>query len=49
MSSTLNHALPIGTKGKDFFHNFDQIAIYLFIAGTFTPLCLLALQGWKSR
>lgn len=49
ISSTLNHALPIGTKGKDFFHNFDQIAIYLFIAGTFTPLCLLALQGWKSR
>ena len=48
-SSTLNHALPIGTRGKDFFHNFDQISIYFFIAGTFTPLCLLALQGRQAR
>jgi len=47
-SSTLNHALPIGSKGKDFFHNFDQISIYFFIAGTFTPLCLIALDGVRK-
>ena len=29
-SSTMNHALKHG-KAKDFFHNFDQIAIYLQI------------------
>jgi hemolysin III len=28
LTSTLNHSLPFGTKAKDFFHNFDQIAIY---------------------
>jgi len=44
-SSTLNHSLPPGTKGKDFFHNFDQIAIFLMIAGTYTPLSLVALNG----
>jgi hemolysin III len=48
LSSTLNHSLKAG-KAKDFFHNFDQIAIYLLIAGTYTPLALVALKnnwGW---
>ena len=47
-SSTMNHALKHG-KAKDFFHNFDQIAIYLLIAGTYTPLALSIIQnkwGW---
>lgn len=50
LSSTLNHSLPANTKLKDFFHNFDQIAIYFLIAGTYTPLALVALknnQGWS--
>jgi len=49
LSSTLNHSLPIGTKAKDFFHNFDQIAIFLFIAATYTPLSLVVIRndwGW---
>lgn len=49
MSSTMNHSLKIGTKAKDFFHNYDQIAIYLLIAGTYTPIALVALKddwGW---
>lgn len=28
---------------------FDHSAIYVMIAGTYTPLCLLALEGWASR
>ncbi len=49
ISSTLNHSLPFGSKGKDFFHNFDQIAIFLFIAATYTPIALVVLRsdwGW---
>jgi len=48
LSSTLNHSLKPG-RAKDFFHNFDQIAIYLLIAGTYTPLALVELKndwGW---
>ncbi len=47
-SSTMNHSLTHG-KTKDFFHNFDQIAIYLLIAGTYTPLALSVIRhewGW---
>lgn len=47
-SSTMNHSLPHG-KAKDFFHNFDQIAIYLLIAGTYTPIALSIIRhngGW---
>jgi hemolysin III len=47
-SSTMNHSLRHG-KAKDFFHNFDQIAIYLLIAGTYTPLALSVIRnewGW---
>ena len=44
LSSSLNHGLPHG-RAKEFFHNFDQIAIFLLIAGTYTPLSLVALRG----
>ncbi|MBT3384432.1 MAG: hemolysin III family protein [Prolixibacteraceae bacterium] len=47
-SSTMNHSLTSG-KAKDFFHNFDQIAIYLLIAGTYTPLAISIIRhdwGW---
>ncbi|MBN1119114.1 MAG: hemolysin III family protein [Bacteroidales bacterium] len=44
LSSTINHALKHG-KTKDLFHNIDQIAIFLLIAGTYTPLALVALKG----
>ncbi|HAM99303.1 MAG TPA: hemolysin D [Marinilabiliales bacterium] len=47
-SSTLNHALT-HTKAKDIFHNFDQIAIYFLIAGTYTPIALSIIRddwGW---
>ncbi len=47
LSSTLNHGLP-PSRAKEFFHNFDQVAIYLLIAGTYTPFALIALNGWAG-
>jgi len=44
LSSTMTHILPMG-KTKDLFFNLDRIAIYLLIAGTYTPLALLVLHG----
>jgi hemolysin III len=44
LSSTLAHWLPSG-KRKDAFFTLDQIAIFILIAGTYTPLSLVALKG----
>jgi hemolysin III len=44
ISSTLNHWLKPG-RGKEFFFTFDQIAIFMLIAGTYTPVTLVALHG----
>jgi hemolysin III len=47
-SSTLNHWLKPG-RGKEFFFNFDQVAIFLLIAGSYTPLTLVLIRsglGW---
>ena len=43
-SSTLTHILPMG-RTKDRFFNFDRIAIYFLIAGTYTPIALITLSG----
>ena len=43
-SSTLNHGLKPG-KSKEFFFNFDQVAIFLLIAGTYTPLTMVLIRG----
>lgn len=44
VSSTMTHILPMG-RAKDRFFNFDRIAIYLLIAGTYTPIALITLHG----
>ena len=44
LSSTMLHALPEG-KVKDLFEIFDHSAIYLFIAGTYTPLTFIVIKG----
>lgn len=44
MSSTMTHYLEQG-KLKNFFFSMDKIAIYLLIAGTYTPLALITLAG----
>jgi hemolysin III len=43
-SSGMAHALKEG-KAKDLFFVFDKIAIFLLIAGTYTPLSLVVLHG----
>ena len=42
--STLYHAFPF-EKGKKVFRIFDHTSIFILIAGTYTPFCLLALRG----
>ncbi len=44
-SSAVAHGLPKDTKGKQVFFIIDQAAIFLLIAGTYTPLALVALHG----
>lgn len=44
VSSTLYHAL-VAEKAKKLFKLLDHCAIYLLIAGTYTPLMLITLQG----
>jgi hemolysin III len=43
LSSTLYHS--VRGPAKEVFHFFDHCAIYLLIAGTYTPLTLVTLRG----
>ncbi len=43
-ASTLYHALPF-MKAKSIFKTIDHIAIYMLIAGTYTPFLVLNLTG----
>lgn len=43
-ASTLYHALPF-QRVKEIFRVFDHCSIFLLIAGTYTPVCLIALGG----
>lgn len=43
LSSTLYHSLA--GKAKAVFRKIDHLAIYLMIAGTYTPFALVAVQG----
>lgn len=45
-ASTLYHWLPKQAGGKNqIFRKFDHCSIYLLIAGTYTPFCLVTLNG----
>ncbi len=44
LSSSMTHILPMG-RLKDTFFNIDRIAIYLLIAGTYTPIALIGIGG----
>ncbi|NIK93416.1 hemolysin III family protein [Mangrovimonas sp. CR14] len=47
-SSTLYHAVQHESK-KHYYRILDHISIYLLIAGTYTPICLITLEtskGW---
>ncbi len=43
--STLYHSL-VRTRARHVFHILDHSAIYLLIAGTYTPFTLITLRGW---
>lgn len=48
LASTIYHALPVG-KAKRFFRIIEHSAIFLLIAGTYTPFTLGVLRGaWGS-
>jgi len=47
-ASTFYHAVK-GEKRKHYFRIVDHISIYILIAGTYTPVCLISLEqslGW---
>ncbi len=47
--STLYHWLPLAEKGKTALRKLDHIMIFVLIASTYTPLCLIAFResfGW---
>ena len=47
LSSTLYHGF-IDKNIKEFFHRLDHAAIYLLIAGTYTPITLIAMNGFSG-
>src|SRR5215207_10933780 len=47
-ASTLYHLLPLSPEGVAKLRLLDHVAIFVLIAGTYTPFCLLALYGgWR--
>lgn len=48
LSSTLYHSFSF-TKYYKIFRYIDHAAIYLLIAGSYTPFCLIALEGNPSK
>lgn len=51
-ASTLYHLLPLSARGIAWLRRLDHMMIFALIAGTYTPFCLIALQGrwrWSIR
>lgn len=47
-ASAFYHLLPLAEKWKKILQNIDHMMIYILIAGTYTPICLVALRGgWR--
>ncbi|MDQ5827404.1 MAG: hemolysin III family protein [Chloroflexota bacterium] len=47
-ASTLYHLLPLSPAGVARLRRVDHMMIFVLIAGTYTPFCLLALDGaWR--
>ena len=48
-ASTLYHLLPLSPLGVARLRRVDHMMIFVLIAGTYTPFCLLALDGaWQA-
>lgn len=48
LASTLYHSFSF-TRFKKIFHYIDHAAIYLLIAGSYTPFCLIVLEGTQAK
>ena len=47
--SSMYHRKPWSAEQKARWQHYDHAAIYLLIAGTYTPYCMLALEGaWRG-
>ncbi len=44
-ASTLHHSLQLSERGSLLFERIDHIMIFMLIAGTYTPFCLIPLRG----
>lgn len=44
-ASSLYHLLPLSEKGIRIFRKIDHMMIFVLIAGTYTPICLVPLRG----
>lgn len=47
-ASTVYHSLNTGVHGRLFLRKLDHVMIYFLIAGTYTPVCLISLEGMLS-
>jgi len=45
LASSMYHLLPVSPKAVQRLRLLDHLMIYVLIAGTYTPICLLALSG----
>jgi hemolysin III len=45
IASTVYHFIPVSSKAKKIFQKIDHCMIYILIAGTYTPMCLVTLRG----
>lgn len=44
-ASSLYHLLPVSPKAISVLRKIDHMMIYVLIAGTYTPICLISLKG----
>ncbi|MGH7820358.1 MAG: PAQR family membrane homeostasis protein TrhA, partial [Candidatus Binatia bacterium] len=44
-ASALYHWIPVSSTAEDRFRRFDHVAIFLLIAGSYSPICLVTLRG----
>lgn len=44
-ASTLYHSLNVSEKATELLHKIDHMMIYVLIAGSYTPICLIPLRG----
>ena len=47
-ASTVYHSLYTGIRGRLFLRKLDHVMIYFLIAGTYTPICTISLEGMLS-